>query len=452
MEPLLQVLSQGSAAAVSGLIAAVWEGAVLAAGVALVLRLVPRLSAAARSAIWLNAFALLVLLNVLPLLHGNAPSPAAITGPRFDLDWRWSAAIAGVWVGLSAWRVIGLASNALRLRGLARRAVAIEADESTTALLMTSRGGRIAQLCTSEEVARPSVLGFFRPRILLPPRLVEKLTPDELRQVVLHEMEHLRRGDDWTNLLQKIALVVLPLNPVLIWVERRLCAERELACDDRVLEAGGASKAYAMCLTRLAEFSMLQRSVSLVLGAWEHRPELARRVHRLLRNPRASMHPMQARFAVGALMAALAGASVVLARSPQLVEFAPPARTTLAANSGADHADRVIDPAGLRPGYRAINLMAHPGQALAVPASAEGTKPAAAIRLVARKPARKHEPMRLAAASAAPQVDRQPQQTFMVLTEWDDADAAPRPLLLKLDAKGVYAALPVNGGWLIVKI
>ncbi len=117
---------------------------------------------------------------------------------------------------------------------------------------------RKAQLCTSEEVERPSVFGFFHPRILIPPALIEKLSAQELQQVVLHELEHLRRLDDWTNLLQKAALVVFPLNPAMLWVERKLCAERELACDDRVLRSNAAPKAYAVCLTRLAEFSMVQ--------------------------------------------------------------------------------------------------------------------------------------------------------------------------------------------------
>jgi beta-lactamase regulating signal transducer with metallopeptidase domain len=66
------------------------------------------------------------------------------------------------------------------------------------------------------------VFGFLHPRILIPPALLERLTSPELQQVVLHEMEHLRRRDDWTNLLQKMGLVLFPLNPVLLWVERRL--------------------------------------------------------------------------------------------------------------------------------------------------------------------------------------------------------------------------------------
>ena len=54
-----------------------------------------------------------------------------------------------------------------------------------------------------------------------------KLTLPELRQVVLHECEHLRRRDDWMNLLQKIALAMFPLNLPMLWVDRRLSLERE---------------------------------------------------------------------------------------------------------------------------------------------------------------------------------------------------------------------------------
>ena len=175
-------------------------------------------------------------------------------------------------------RGIQLIAGAIRLHDLATRATPIDAGPAIGELLQIKTAGskavRTAELCASTEVARPSVLGFFHPRILIPPALLERLTPEELQQVVLHEMEHLRRADDRTNLLQKLALVLFPLNPALLWVERRLCAERELACDDGVLSSSCGRKAYARCLTHLAEYSMLRRGLSLALGAWERQSEL----------------------------------------------------------------------------------------------------------------------------------------------------------------------------------
>jgi beta-lactamase regulating signal transducer with metallopeptidase domain len=289
MNPLLHSLSFLSAHAAGALFSAVWEGAVLAVCVALSLRLVPGLSAAARSVVWLNVFVLLLLLHIVPALTAGKPILAAAHVSPVHVDARWSLGIVALWLVLSLWRAAQLIYGAIHLHQLARCAVPVHADPELQALLADAPGNRATELCTSDEVARPSVLGFFRPRILVPPALIDALSSQELQQVVLHEMEHLRRADDWTNLLQKIGLVLFPLNPVLLWVERRLCAERELACDDRVVRSTAGRKAYALCLTHLAEFAILRRSFSLVLGAWERRPELVRRVHRILAQPVRSM-------------------------------------------------------------------------------------------------------------------------------------------------------------------
>ena len=179
---------------------------------------------------------------------------------------------------------------------------------------------RRAQVCVSDEVDRPSVIGFFSPKILIPRWLLEKLTPGELRQIVLHESGHLGRADDWLNLIQKIALVVFPLNPALAWVERRLCFERELACDERVLQETGAPKAYAACLAGLAEYRMGRRGSALSIGALGRESELGQRVGRILRGG-GGMKAAHARLVLGGAMLGLVAGAVELARCPQVVAF-----------------------------------------------------------------------------------------------------------------------------------
>ncbi len=297
--------------------------------------MLPGLSAAARSVIWLNVFILLALLHILPVFTGGheAVSPAAEHAVR--LSPLWSVAVAGLWAGLSLVRVVQLVaghSSVARRRGGGR--FRCEVTEELGMPLLMHNWHPVA-LCASDEVARPSVLGFFRPRILVPPALLEQLSEAELKQVILHEMEHLHRGDDWTNLLQKLALVLFPLNPALAWVERRLCAERELACDDRVLHAGSGRKAYALCLTHLAEFALVRRGFSLVLGAWERRPELVRRVQRILSEPARQMGRKPALAVMAGLTAGALACTLALARAPQIVRFGPLTRAAQAQNVSA---------------------------------------------------------------------------------------------------------------------
>ena len=100
-------------------------------------------------------------------------------------------------------------------------------------------------------------------------------------------MAHLDRGDDWTNLLQKLLRALCPLNPALFWAERHLCREREQACDDAVLDAAGNARAYATCLTKLAENRLVRRVTSLAPGMWQRHSELAGRVENILHRRRS---------------------------------------------------------------------------------------------------------------------------------------------------------------------
>jgi hypothetical protein len=420
----LPLVTHLSAAATAAMVSAIWQGTLLATLVLLTIRLFPRLSAAARSIIWLNVFMLVALLHVLLLAR---PAQAA-AGHAFHFDPRWSLAVAAVWLALSLARGAFLIAGAFHLRRLARRGAPFAAEDLQD--LLRTRGGRVVELCASDEVARPSVLGFFHPRILVPPVLLQRLTAAELRQVVLHEMEHLHRHDDWTNLLQKLGLVLFPLNPALVWVERQLCAERELACDDRVLTSGSGRKAYALCLAHLAEHSLLRRGYALVLGAWERRPELVKRVHRILARPTASMGRRPALAVTGSFVIGALGCALTLAHAPQLVSFTPVAEQarTLAPVNPRDLG--LSGTAQLARASMPVHRNVHPAHI--VPAKANLT------RRVAHP--------RGAESTLAELRTLPPPQTgtLLVMTEWSN-DSPPQVFVAMEPAPPGKIAAPVHG-------
>ena len=306
-------------------ITALWQSVAITAALALCLKLAPRMTAAYRFALWFAAFCVLVALPFLPQLSGPVPAGTALSalpratssGPLLHLGLLWCMAIAALWLLASLLRAVDLLIHAFRLRKLWRTATAVSAPDEL------SSPSRRFTLSTTTHLDRPSVIGFFAPRILIPDWLYSRLTLGELRQIVLHESEHLRRRDDWTNLLQKLCLVLFPLNPALWWIDRRIAKEREMACDEGVVRITNAPRAYAACLASLAERGLSRRTAALSLGAWQRRPELAHRVHSLLRTQR-SMDPLAARSLVTVFSAALLVATFELARCPQLVAFTPP--------------------------------------------------------------------------------------------------------------------------------
>jgi hypothetical protein len=333
-----------SQAAGAVLITAIWQSAVVATCLGLSLRINKRVPAGLRFGIWAGGFVAALGLPFLPMLARTELWRGTLAGTGLSnahswlqLDVRWSIALALAWATASVYRAVDLAVHAVKLRRLWQSATALELDDFSGLKL---RGRKPVKVCTSSVLDRPSVIGFFAPRILIPTWLCSQITREELDQIVLHEMEHLRRGDDWTNLLQKLGLVLFPLNPVLLWMERRLCLEREMACDEAVVQLTRAPKAYAACLTSLAERGLEQRMEALTLGAWQRKPELVQRVHSILMR-RKLLGPLGRRGVAVLMAGGLLMGTVELARCPQLITFTAMDRPQLAAQAQLHAADEI---------------------------------------------------------------------------------------------------------------
>jgi hypothetical protein len=241
--------------------------------------------------------------------------------------------------------------------------------------------------------------------------------------------------------------------------------EREFACDDRVLHSSCERKAYALCLTRLAEFTMLSRSISLALGAWERRSELARRIHRILRRRNELTSGRVAMALTGCLTIGVLSAAIVLARSPQIVSFAPvsfapPAQSNLQARGMPASALRPMS-AGEFGGYPTLVKAVMPQRLReTAPFSTQATPVSNRHRVVAPKPslrpAQNISDSLEVAISDPPEVQSQTisdASEVVVLTEWQ-VDGQPPGVVLAIDRvhHSSFAAVAIANGWLIVQI
>jgi hypothetical protein len=514
IHPAAWVGVQGISQAVAGsLLAAVWQGILLTAAAWLGLRLLPKTPAAIRFAIWFGVFLLVASLPVIALWprYSRVAQPGG-RGAWLTLDSHWSLAIGAVWAIASLARALTLVVAGFRVRALWKRAEPVQIDDpnpahreaasaniatyptstspgtvistevqrsgetcnSTSTNLPASifGGARHAEVCVSDEVDRPSVIGFFAPKILIPRWLLERLTPAELKQIVLHEAGHLRRADDWMNLLQKLALVVFPLNPALAWIERRLCFERELACDERVLrdsaEEAGASTAYAACLVALAEYRMGRRGLTLnqtpglALGFWGtlgRESELAQRVGRILAGG-GKMKPGHARLLLGGAILALVVVAAKLPQCPQIVGFTSNS-SSAAYTIASQLSDRSPDQMA---GFRAQSVVFRPGIGSSVlgqqsahrdddrtnGAQSGAGRTVAIHRVVAQ--AHVSEARHGAPGLAADQAGA---GNWVLVTTWDGSASR----VVMTPAERVYeqrvyryAAVPVRGGWLVIQL
>lgn len=134
---------------------------------------------------------------------------------------------------------------------------------------------------TSDDVTVPMAAGFSKPMVLLPTRLLNQITPGELEIIVIHELVHLKRYDDWTKLGQRVIEAFNFFQPVVFWIGRQLDLEREIACDDEVVAYVGSSEKYADCLTKMLQLTC-GTGTTLIPGVFSNRQQLFKRFEILL--------------------------------------------------------------------------------------------------------------------------------------------------------------------------
>jgi beta-lactamase regulating signal transducer with metallopeptidase domain len=245
--------------------------ALLLAGIVYVAcRVVPSLSAAARSMLWWLLGAQLIvgiacptLLGV-PLLPAATPtivtttaslgdtgvvSLAADTGRGFS----WTYALLGIWLAAVLAQCAVAALRWHRLRGVVRRAMPHDDVRVETLCARRARElglRRSPRLAVSDEVESPQVIGLLRPTILLPQE--DRLGDDELDMALMHELAHVRRGDLVLGWIPAVARTLFFFHPLVHFAVREYALCREAACDALVVSRGRqAPKTYGRLLLRL---------------------------------------------------------------------------------------------------------------------------------------------------------------------------------------------------------
>ena len=217
-------------------------------------------------------------------------------------------------------------------------------------------GKRQVKFRLSSEIVAPMAAGPYRPSILVPTRIVDELDDNDLNQIGLHEAAHFGRRDDYMLVLQRIIEALFVFHPVVRWITRRIDLEREIACDDFVIQITGRPQPYAACLTRIMELTGGVLTSPLAASATERRSQLDTRVEMLLDDARrTTTRVLKPRLTVA--MASLFVLIVVAFQAPGPVYFAaqttttpslPPASTRTAASIPIPRAV-VPEPTAVRP-------------------------------------------------------------------------------------------------------
>lgn len=143
------------------------------------------------------------------------------------------------------------------------------------------------KLRLTDAAMSPAVCGLFRPVILLPRKLVGKLSREQLGTVLLHELIHLRRRDLWVNCVQTLLQIAAWWHPLLWLANARIRRVREEAVDEAVACAlRDDADAYPTTLLEVAKLTFTRPLMTLgLVGILESKHALKQRIRRLLELP-----------------------------------------------------------------------------------------------------------------------------------------------------------------------
>jgi beta-lactamase regulating signal transducer with metallopeptidase domain len=271
------------------------EGIVLAGLVWVLLRLIGRQNSGTRFVIWFSALLAIVML---PFLSGSgfgasysrSLAPANPHG-GIILSIAWAFYLFAAWGVGAGLLLLRLSVGLWRVRQIRRKSSAVDLaglDPAIAGILRDFESRRQVKLCVSTEVAVPAAIGFFRPAIVFPAWLLPQLSPEEIKVILLHELAHFRRWDDWTNLAQKVVKAIFFFHPAVWWIESRLTLEREMACDDMVLAQTASPRAYASSLISFAEKLQNSRALTLAQALVSRMGDMSLRVAQILDGKRSN--------------------------------------------------------------------------------------------------------------------------------------------------------------------
>lgn len=257
------------------LLHSLWQGALVAVVLALVLAATPRWSANARYLCAVLALGVVIVLSVLTYSRyylmveaafaeaaGSTPEPVLMdSGSGFSLEalayWlnRHISAIVLFWMlgfALFLARYCGGLFYCHRLKTRLSRAPEPGWQARVEVLAQSIGVGRAVALKLSHQVAGPCVVGHLKPVILLPVALLIQLSRDELEAILLHELAHIRRNDYLVGLIQSLIKTLYFFNWPVLWMSAQVDRERENACDDIAADGCKSRTFYAETLARFS--------------------------------------------------------------------------------------------------------------------------------------------------------------------------------------------------------
>ncbi|RZT95861.1 TonB-dependent SusC/RagA subfamily outer membrane receptor [Ancylomarina subtilis] len=288
------------------LLHSIWQAAIIAGILALAFRFLDKNNARLRYAmaslgmLSIFIFAILTFISALPdktlmtkLSLSDLDQEIVSDNPKFIMSWAWFKSLLPVdvlfpillrtWlvgVTLLSLKMVMNYITALRLRK--HKAFQLNGKHMALASDLLERFNIKKKVIFRESASidSPSLIGYFKPVILLPISLISGIPENQLEIIIAHELAHIRRHDYLVQFIQGIIEILFFYHPMVWWLSSVVNTEREHICDDLAVKVCGESLTLIKALNNME--SIRKKKPELVLSFSGKKANLLNRVRRIV--------------------------------------------------------------------------------------------------------------------------------------------------------------------------
>lgn len=183
------------------------------------------------------------------------PSPLEEAGPHIRINKNVTMALIAFYFLFQCYLSLRLLKAWLRARTISRNAYSIEIPDPAQAVIakcQAAMGVKKVQVLCSTDVTAPITIGSLNPLVIIPEQLLREANVSILTSAIGHELAHILRRDYLLNLIYELIYLPLSFHPAAALVRRRIRQTREICCDELVIERLVSAEIYARSLVQLA--------------------------------------------------------------------------------------------------------------------------------------------------------------------------------------------------------
>lgn len=148
---------------------------------------------------------------------------------------------------------------------------------------------RKINVIVSSDVSTAAVYGIFNPRILISPLKLEKLSDEDKRYILLHELLHIKHHDTLITFISYMVNILHWFNPILWLAFSIMRKDLEVMCDMKVLSKVGYHKNHDYASTLFKLIKVSSHKSSLLIPKLSITDDKKRRISMILKTKKSTL-------------------------------------------------------------------------------------------------------------------------------------------------------------------